>query len=111
MFNIVVFNSENELLLEDIKNECQNQKWVPIACLENLNDKTIFVFNNIEIARNFAKRNFGKSNLIGLILLHEIEINKLKDSYKLEELNWPKKIKNIKFEIINLEEVPKLMVG
>lgn len=111
MFNIVVFNSENELILADIKKECQNEKWIPIACLENPQNKTIFVFDSIEIAKNFARRNFGKSNLIGLILLHEIEINKLKNDYILEELSWPKKIKNIKFEIINLEEVPKLMVN
>jgi len=34
MFNIVILNSENELLLADIKNECQKEKWIPVACNE-----------------------------------------------------------------------------
>jgi hypothetical protein len=111
MFNIVIFNSENELLLSDVQKECQKEKWIPIACQEENEKKTIFLFDNFETAKNFVKRNFLKGEFIGLVLLHEIEIEKLKNNYYLEKLSWPKKIKNINFEIFYLEENPSLVIN
>jgi len=110
MFNIAIFNSENELNLSDIKNECQNEKWVPIACQETENYKKIILFNDIEFAKNFTKRNLYKPLLIGIIILSDIEVEKIKNQYSVLELEWPKKMKNIKFEIINLTENPALIV-
>lgn len=102
MFNIVILNSENELFLQEIKNECQKEKWIPAACLEQENNKTILFFNNIETTRDFIKRNFNKKDLVGVVLLSEEETIKIKNNYEFLELDWPKKINNIKFEIINL---------
>jgi hypothetical protein len=110
MFDIVIFHSENEILLPEIKAECQKQKWVPVACLEILNKKTILFFNSVDTARNFLRRNFNKSTFVGLIILGENDIKNIKDNYYFQELSWPKKMNNISFEIIELECNPLLKV-
>jgi hypothetical protein len=110
MFDIVVFHSENEILLPEIKAECQKQNWVPVACLEVLNKKTILFFNSIDTARNFLRRNFNKKTFVGLIILGENDVKNIKDNYDFQELNWPKKMNNISFEIIELEYNPLLKV-
>lgn len=111
MFNIAVFNSENELNLSDIKNECQNEKWIPIACQEIDDKKTIILFSDIDYAKKFIKRNLLKSFLMGIIILSDCELEKIKSQYSVLELNWPKKMQNIKFEIINLIENPELIIN
>jgi hypothetical protein len=110
MFNIVVFHSENEILLPEIKAECQKQNWVPVACLEISKIKIILLFNSIDTARNFLRRNFNKNTFVGLVILGENDVKNIKDNYDFEELNWPKKMNNIKFEIIELEHNPLLKV-
>jgi hypothetical protein len=110
MFNIVVFHSENEILLPEIKAECQRQNWVPVACLEIYNKKTILLFSSIDTARSFLRRNFNKNTFVGLVVLGENDVKNIKDNYDFEELNWPKKMNNIKFEIIELEHNPLLKV-
>jgi len=110
MFNIVIFHSENEILLPEIKAECQKQNWVPVACLEVLNKKTILFFNSIDTARNFLRRNFNKNTFVGLIILGENDVKNIKDNYDFQELSWPKKMNNISFEIIELEYNPLLKV-
>lgn len=110
MFNIVILNSENELLLADIKNECQKEKWIPVACQEKEDNKIILLFNGIDNAKNFIRRNFSKGQLVGLVILGENDLKNIKDNYYFEELNWPKKMNNINFEIIEFECNPLLKV-
>lgn len=110
MFNIVVFHSENEILLPEIKSECQKQKWVPVACLEISKIKIILLFNSIDTARNFLRRNFNKNTFVGLVILGENDVEKIKENYDFQELTWPRKMNNIKFEVIELESNPLLKV-
>lgn len=111
MFNIAIFNSENELNLSDVKIECQNDKWIPVACQEIEDKKTIILFSDIDYAKKFIKRNLLKSFFMGIIILSDIELEKIKKEYQVLELNWPKKMQNIKFEIINLVENPDLIIN
>ena len=110
MFDIVVFHSDNEILLPEIKAECQKQNWVPIACLKNENKKTILFFNSIDTARNFLRRNFKKHTFVGLVVLGDNDAKNIKDNYEFQELNWPKKMNNIDFEVVELECNPLLKV-
>lgn len=110
MFKIVVFHSENEILLPEIKAECQKQNWIPVACLEPYNKKTILFFNSIDTARNFLRRNFNKNTFVGLVILGENDVKNIKDNYDFQELTWPRKMNNIKFEVIELESNPLLKV-
>lgn len=111
MFNIVIFHSENEINLPEIQQECQKQNWIPVACTEIEKKSVIFFFNDIKIARDFLKRNFNKKILVGLVVLNNEDTKNIKENYRIEELNWPKKISNIKFEVIELKDNPSLMVN
>jgi len=110
MFNIVVFHSENEILLPEIKAECQKQNWVPVACEEVSKIKIILLFNSIDTARNFLRRNFNKNTFVGLVILGENDVENIKENYDFQELTWPRKMNNIKFEVIELESNPLLKV-
>lgn len=111
MFNIVIFHSENEINLLEIQQECQKQNWVPLACIEKENKKTILFFNSISTARNFLKRNFDRKTLVGLVILNDDDTESIKRKYNIEELSWPRKLSNINFEIIELNDNPDLMVN
>lgn len=107
MFDIVIFHSENELHIKEIKQECQKENWVPVATSQN----KIICFNNIDTGKRFIKRNFKKNIFVGLICLSEDDLEKIKKHYEFEQFSWPKKINDINFEVVDLNQSPLLKIN
>ena len=69
----MVFYSENELNLQNIKEECVSGQWMAVASYNDQKDKIIY-FDVFSIATDFVKRNFNKNEMIGLITIPNKDI-------------------------------------
>lgn len=98
---IVLLYSDGILSINDILKECKIQKWFPICAQGN----TVIGFNDPEIAKKFAKRNFPKNWIRGGIRINENDINWIKSqNWSIEILNWPKLMKDLSFLIFETQE-------
>lgn len=105
----LIFYSQNELNLENIKDECIKEQWMAVASYDIDSPKIIY-FDIFSTAKDFIKRNFNKSEMIGLINIPEDEFKRLKEKHSFECLSFPKKINNINIEVIEIQTEIELRV-
>ena len=107
----LIFNSQNEMNLKNIKEECVEQKWIAVASYENQNTSTIIYFNTFSTAKDFVRRNFKTNDMIGLISIPDIEFEEIKEKHKLECFPFPRKINQINIEIIQIKTELEIQVN
>lgn len=113
---IAILCTDGQLKLSEIKNECQNEQWVPIFTYTQDDDPTpiVPVFSNQNVAKSFIKRNLPKDWLHGGVDLCPEYIEKMKEKgWRIREMSFPNKLKglkNVKFglEVFELDEKPDL---
>ena len=111
-----VLTSQNELCLQDIKNECIQESWVPLCSKVDIQtgESSILFFKSLDTARNFIKRNFSRDELVGVIMIQHDQFDVLKNAnVNIQVLEWPQNFKNssqykLAIEVVNLLESPEL---
>lgn len=111
-----IVSSDNVMNLQDIKNECMEQSWVPLGTKfdKSNNESKIIIFYSLSVAKSFVKRNYNKKELIGIIKMPYSQIKQFeKNSIKIEFLDWPNSYKNssqysLGIEVVSLIENPDL---
>jgi hypothetical protein len=111
MHYIFIFHSQNELNLQNVKDECLKQQWVSVASYENQNTSKIIYFNIESTAKDFIRRNFNKNDMIGLISVPENQFLIIKEKHPVEHFSFPRKIQNLNIEIIELQTEIELQVN
>ncbi len=111
MLNIFIFHSQNELDLQNVKDECLKQQWVSVASYENQNISKIIYFNIESTAKDFIKRNFNKKDMVGLISVPSEQFETIKEKHSLEHFSFPRKINNLNIEVVELETEIELQVN
>lgn len=107
----MIFYSDNELNLENVKEECLKGKWVAVASYNEENKSKIICFDHLGIAKDFLKRNFKKMEMLGLITVPNEEYERIKEKHSIECFSFPRKISSIKIEVIELETEIELQVN
>ena len=80
--------AQNYMTYQDMVKECTKEKWLPVLVMRAAEDTPIVpVFDNIETANKFIKRNLPKDWLCGTIPMS------LRDATWMDEHGW----KAIKF--------------
>lgn len=116
---IAILCTDGQMHLNEIRKECQTEKWVPLFSYTENDDPTpiIPIFSNQNILKSFIKRNLPKEWLRGGVDLCDEDLEKMKArGWRLREMTFPNKLKglkNIKFglEILELDEKPDLHVS
>lgn len=116
---IAILCTDGQMHLNEIRKECQAEKWVPLFSYTENDDPTpiIPIFSNQNILKSFIKRNLPKEWLRGGVDLCDEDLEKMKArGWRLREMTFPNKLKglkNIKFglEILELDEKPDLHVS
>lgn len=111
-----IISSENELGLQDIRNECMEQSWVPLSVKYDKlkNTSKIIIFRSLSVAKSFIKRNYRKDEFLGVIKMPTKQIQQfLNDNLEIEFLDWPKSFKDLSdvklgIEVIKLLDNPLL---
>lgn len=106
-----IFHSENELDLQNVKDECLKQQWVSVACYKTQNTSKIIYFDIESTAKDFIRRNFNKTDMIGIISVPEEQFLTIKEKHSLEHFSFPRKIQNLNIEVIELETEIELQVN
>lgn len=113
-----ILTSQNEMCLQDIKNECMEESWVPLCSkINNKNgDVKIIFFLCLDTARRFVRRNFGKKELVGIIKIPYFQFEQIQKNTQIEILDWPHSYKNsldykLGIEVINLIENPLMAIN
>ena len=105
-----ILSSENELGLYEINSECRKESWGPLCCKISYNEKPkIIIFYSLDVARSFARRNYSRKELVGVVQLPLEELDNFKDNgFEVETLNWPRIMKNSKEYKLGIEVVTLL---
>ena len=111
MSKYFIFYSENELSLDNVKDECVVNKWASVACYYNNEKSHIIAFNQPSIAMDFIRRNFSKKEMIGIMVIPDEHVIKIKEKHSLECFSFPRKISSIKIEIIELDTELEVQVN
>ena len=111
MTYIFIFHSENELNLQNVKDECLTQQWVSVASYKNQNLSKIIYFDIESTAKDFIRRNFNKTDMIGIISVPDEQFQTIKEKHSLEHFSFPRKIQNLNIEVIELETEIELQVN
>ena len=113
---LALIYSDGSIEKDDLKNECQSQKWIPLAVKKDKNNEiTVICFNDYKDALKFSKRNFPKNWIKGSITLSEVELNFIKNkNWKIEILTFPRLLNShpeykLGFEILEFHDTPGLL--
>lgn len=113
---IALIYSDGSIMQDDLKNECQQQKWIPITVKKDKsNNVTVICFECYKVAKSFAKRNFPKNWIKGSITLCDDDLEFFqKKNWKIEILNFPRLLNShpeykLDFEIMEFNEKPDLI--
>lgn len=112
---IALIYSDGSISPTDLKKECQNQKWIPLAVVKDKVEQIFVIcFNSQDIARKFSKRNFPKNWIQGSIKLSDADLNFIdKKKWKIKILDFPRLLNShpeytLSFEILDFYEEPEL---
>ena len=107
-----IFNSDGQLKLRDVYNECQKEKWVPILVYRQDGKTYVPAFSNEDAIKKFVRRNGPKDQLWGGVTLTQEDMDAmLAKGWIIEEYSFPRKIKDrVEFdvEVIELAEKPEV---
>jgi hypothetical protein len=109
---ISIICTDGQLGLTEIQKECVKGKWIPLLVLKQNNNLILPIFNLVEIARKFIKRNLPKEWNHGCVFLCEDDIVAIKKrDWKIEIFDFPRKVNEnpeieLGFEIHEFEEEP-----
>lgn len=108
----VIF-SDGEIKLDDLKNDCREHLWIPIAVHKDRDGSvTVLCFNEADTAKRFAKRNIPKTWVHGAVLLNDDQIAFINSKkWKIEILGFPRIFRDnpdqvLGFEIVEFSEKP-----
>lgn len=112
-----IFFGNEEITLDEIKEECAKDKWFPLACLKDLstNINSLLVFDYANTALDFIKRNYKNKNSVGVVAITAEDAEKIKEKNMPELfLTWPKKIntanQELNIEVFEILEEPNIAV-
>ena len=116
---IAILCTDGQMKLEEVRNECQPGKWVPLFIYTVAGESfpTIPLFHDEKTAKAFIKRNLPKDWLHGGVALTERDIQWMKDKgWQIREMSYPNRmtdLKNIKFgfEILEFGEEPEFRIS
>lgn len=110
----VIF-SDGEVKLDDLRYDCREHLWIPIAVHKDRNGSvTVLCFNEADTARRFAKRNIPKTWVQGAVLLNDDQIAFINSKrWKIEVLGFPRIFRDnpdqvLGFEIVEFDEKPSM---
>jgi hypothetical protein len=100
--------AQNEMSYQDVAKECTQEKWVPLLVMRADDDLIIPLFEDVRIAKQFAKRNLPESWLSGVVNITEDDAAFIDaKGWNHVLYNYPRKVKDIvKFDIEILEYKP-----
>jgi len=112
-----IFFGNEEITLDEIKEECAKEKWFPLACLKDLstNVNSLLVFDYANTALDFIKRNYKNKNSVGVVAITAEDAEKIKER-NIPELfmTWPKKINSanqeLNIEVFEILEEPNIAI-
>lgn len=105
---IAILCTDGAMDLRDILRESAN-KWVPILVYLDKGETVVVTFDNEDTAKRFAKRNIKKGWLLGAVYLGDDGVQYVNSQgWKIEVLDWPKRIPNFTFEVINFSTAPEV---
>lgn len=113
-----VLCSDGMIDVTAILKECRHQKWAPIVSYRKNSAPAITiipVFDDPNIAKNFAKRNLPKDWLRGAVFLTPKNIEWIaKKGWEIEEMNFPKLVRDLPitlgFEILDFFDKPEVVI-
>jgi hypothetical protein len=111
-----LFCAQNHMTIKELKEECTAGKWLPMLIMQaDDNSPIIPIFDTVDIAVRFAKKNLPKEWVCGIVDI------KLRDAKWMDEKGWkaikftyPRKLKDIvKFnvEILEYDQEHKLIMN
>lgn len=89
----ILVTDDGELTYRDVIHECKKDRWAPVLSYTTPSKSvaTVVCCTTMEIAYQFANRNFGKKGFKGIILLSNIEINWIREQgWEIEKLTFPR---------------------
>jgi len=112
-----IFFGNEEITLDEIKEECAKEKWFPLACLRDLstNINYLLVFDYANTALDFIKRNYKNKTSVGVVAITKEDAEKIKER-NIPELfiTWPKKInpanQELNIEVFEILEEPNIAI-
>lgn len=112
-----IFFGNEEITLDEIKEECAKEKWFPLVCLKDLSTEinSLLVFDYANTALSFVARNYKNKNSVGVVAITEEDAEKMKEKNMPELfLTWPKKINTntheLTIEVFEILEEPNVAV-
>lgn len=114
---VCLFFENEELHIRKIREECVNEKLVPLVCISEVDSqkKEIVCFYNSNVAIDFIRRNYKRKDCVGVVTVSEKDKEKIKaKGFGLSFYEWPNKIdinKNkLTIEIFELGEEPHILI-
>ena len=99
---IFAFTVKDDMSFKEVKDECSSG-WIPLLVYEFEGRKIIPVFKDINICRDFLKRNMPKGWLYGAVELNKSDIESIAER-ECKFFDWPNKIKDlVEFDIDIIE--------
>lgn len=75
--------------------QCQNEKWIPIAVINDGGKITVILFYDLQVAMKFIKRNFSKDWTRGIINLSDDQLEWMRDQgWEVKVLTYPQLLKD-----------------
>jgi len=109
-----IFCPDGALSFDDME-QCQREKWVPIATLTVDNKIHALIFNDPKIAQTFIRRNYPKNWIRGLIALSNKELQWMQGKgWEIKCMTYPNILKDTAgfgFEILEFQTEPTLKIG
>jgi hypothetical protein len=117
MFAIIC--TDGQITLSQLRSECVKGKWVPLLIYRNKETKLpiLPIFNSLDIARQFSKRNLPKEWLKGCVSLTDVDMVAIDNrGLSTEIFDFPRKmtdLPDIEFdlEIHEFAEEPNFRAG
>ena len=90
-----VICSDGAIANRDDVNQCQREKWLPIAATVSGDKTTVILFYDLQVAVKFIKRNFPKEWTRGIINLTNSQLEWMRDQgWEVKVLTYPQLLKD-----------------
>jgi len=109
-----VICTDGDVTANQLINECAKEQWIPVFAYYEDDVPVIVTFEFASMAKKFIDRNFPREWTKGTLSFSQNDIRNILDKgWKIDKLNWPKKLLGkpglrTGFEIIELNEQPLL---
>lgn len=112
-----IFFGNEEISIDEVKEECAKEKWFPLACVKDISSSinSLLVFDYANTALSFINRNYKGKKSVGVVAITKTDWEKIKEKNTPELfLNWPKKINpkthELTIEVFETAEEPHVAI-